>query len=641
MLARIQPASSESAQAPGSSSSGAGPSAKFPDFLMQAQNNCSAPQSQSTPQARSAPGKNIFNGPNPPKPAAKKVQEDQPLTSIPALVGVPVDPQLLALLQAASQALVSGPDQAPLAGAAFPTTLGPPTVPQFSPAAPKEAPIDSAAGKQPAVALPDAWPLAGSSVRDTSQNELVAKGLSESGTILSGTPKSGHGKGVTESFSETQPGMITTKQKSTDVPAAELTTQNRASTSSETQSAGSPDAGKKNIQADPISFPDAMALAGSVSPVSGKGSDQAELTAKLQTSNLTEDVQASGQPAQGAPVTAATPDPSASAIPANAAVVVQNTSPVSQSPNTATIQPRAQGVESVQRPTQTKASASDQTAFAGKVRASAAQILQQSTQSNTAVDLKNAIHKSSPFTDGSKSVGANSASGASTTIADANPQGKPQPEHKAAPGSPPTQPAAQDASQAAASQPARVVAPNSSTGSSDAHAIPQPNPVLAPPDNSRVTEAPAKSAPQLPDANAALAASPVQVQAARIFQSGSQVEMRMGLHTETFGAVQVHATVSDKQVDVALGSERGDLRASVASELPMLQSSLQQHDLRLDQVRTLAQVPAGQSDSFFGSGGQQHAFRRPEHPGTTAYEPVLPKEDEAMVESRTGLSIRV
>ena len=133
----------------------------------------------------------------------------------------------------------------------------------------------------------------------------------------------------------------------------------------------------------------------------------------------------------------------------------------------------------------------------------------------------------------------------------------------------------------------------------------------------------------------------MQVQSARIFQSGSQVEMRVGLQTETFGTVQVHATVSSKQVDVALGSERGDLRASVASELPTLQSSLQQHDLRLDQVRTLGQVPAGQSDSFSGSGGQQHAFRRPEHTGIAAYEPVRNEEDEASVEPQTGLNIRV
>src|SRR5579864_5427769 len=253
MLARIQPASSESAQAPGSSSSGAGPSAKFSDFMMQAQ------RGSSTSQPPASSPKN-FNGPT--KPAPKKSPESQLPTSIPALTGVPVNPSPPALPQAASQALVSGPDQAPLAGATFPTILGAPTVPQFSPAdfwtgpltdssatafansaanaavpplsaAPKEAhvPADSAAGKPPAVASTDAWPPAGSFLRDTMQNELVAQAvLSEIGTKLSKAAVADQGKAIAESASGSQPGTITTQNVSTDPTAGELTTQNRAST---------------------------------------------------------------------------------------------------------------------------------------------------------------------------------------------------------------------------------------------------------------------------------------------------------------------------------------------------------------------------------------------------------------------------
>lgn len=118
--------------------------------------------------------------------------------------------------------------------------------------------------------------------------------------------------------------------------------------------------------------------------------------------------------------------------------------------------------------------------------------------------------------------------------------------------------------------------------------------------------------------------------------------MRVGLRTETFGAVQVHASVSDKQVQLAIGSERGDLRGSVTADLPVLQSTLQQHDLRLDQVRTVSQVPSGQLDCFSGSGGQQHGFRPPEPSSTPAtYDSIHPNQDEEMTERETGLSIRV
>ena len=151
-----------------------------------------------------------------------------------------------------------------------------------------------------------------------------------------------------------------------------------------------------------------------------------------------------------------------------------------------------------------------------------------------------------------------------------------------------------------------------------------------------------KSETQPMKAIAAKNYSPVQVQAARLIQSGSQVEMRVGLRTETFGAVQVHASVSDKQVQLALGSERGDLRSSVTADLPVLQSTLQQHDLRLDQVRTVSQVPSGQLDFFSGSGGQQQGFRPPE-PGSTpaTYDSIHANQDEEMTEPEAGLSIRV
>ncbi len=128
--------------------------------------------------------------------------------------------------------------------------------------------------------------------------------------------------------------------------------------------------------------------------------------------------------------------------------------------------------------------------------------------------------------------------------------------------------------------------------------------------------------------------------AARLVQNGNDSEMRIGLRTENFGAVQVHTTVSEKQVEVALGSERGDLHGLVASDLPSLQTSLQQHDLRLQHVRTLEQSSLEQN--FFGhsSGSrQQQHFARPDSKFAEEHERGEAAENEAFP-ARRSLSIR-
>ena len=117
--------------------------------------------------------------------------------------------------------------------------------------------------------------------------------------------------------------------------------------------------------------------------------------------------------------------------------------------------------------------------------------------------------------------------------------------------------------------------------------------------------------------------------------------MRVGLRTESFGAVQVHTTVSEKQIEVALGSERGDLRALITSDLPSLQTSLQQHDLRLQHVRALEHASPEQnpSDHSSGSRGHQQHFDRPDSRPSDERQPDKDGENEVFSASR-GLSIR-
>jgi len=77
-------------------------------------------------------------------------------------------------------------------------------------------------------------------------------------------------------------------------------------------------------------------------------------------------------------------------------------------------------------------------------------------------------------------------------------------------------------------------------------------------------------------------ASPVQM--ARFVSKASESEMRIGLSTSAFGSVEVRTTVHANDVGVSIGSEKGDLRSLLSSELPGIASNLQQQDLRLHPV---------------------------------------------------------
>lgn len=64
----------------------------------------------------------------------------------------------------------------------------------------------------------------------------------------------------------------------------------------------------------------------------------------------------------------------------------------------------------------------------------------------------------------------------------------------------------------------------------------------------------------------------------------AQSEMRIGLSTTAFGNVEVRTSVHANEVGVLIGSEKGDLRSLLANELPGIANTLQQQNLRLNQV---------------------------------------------------------
>ena len=74
------------------------------------------------------------------------------------------------------------------------------------------------------------------------------------------------------------------------------------------------------------------------------------------------------------------------------------------------------------------------------------------------------------------------------------------------------------------------------------------------------------------------------VQMAAMVNQAAQSEMRIGMNTAAFGNVEVRTVVHANDVGVLIGSEKGDLRALLSNELPGIASSLQQQNLRLNQV---------------------------------------------------------
>jgi hypothetical protein len=90
--------------------------------------------------------------------------------------------------------------------------------------------------------------------------------------------------------------------------------------------------------------------------------------------------------------------------------------------------------------------------------------------------------------------------------------------------------------------------------------------------------------------------------------------MHIGLHTQAFGSVEVHTVVRDSQVGLTVGSERGDLRALLATEVSGLQTAFRQQDLRFDSIRFLETSTgttagfSGGADSQARSPSQQHSF---------------------------------
>jgi flagellar hook-length control protein FliK len=97
---------------------------------------------------------------------------------------------------------------------------------------------------------------------------------------------------------------------------------------------------------------------------------------------------------------------------------------------------------------------------------------------------------------------------------------------------------------------------------------------------------------------------------AQIVNKAAQSEMRIGLNTSAFGNVEVRTVIHANDVGVLIGSEKGDLRSLLSNELPAIAHTLQQKELRLNEVNFHQQGFAFSNQMSSGSDAQPRSFAR-------------------------------
>jgi hypothetical protein len=112
----------------------------------------------------------------------------------------------------------------------------------------------------------------------------------------------------------------------------------------------------------------------------------------------------------------------------------------------------------------------------------------------------------------------------------------------------------------------------------------------------------------LRSAEATLPAPFGPVHLTRVIEKLGQSEMHIGFETTSFGSVQVHTIIRDTQVGLSLSNEKGDLRALIATEVPSLESSFRQHELRLDSLQFLNHSTSFGAGDGYGAGQDSRYF---------------------------------
>jgi flagellar hook-length control protein FliK len=125
---------------------------------------------------------------------------------------------------------------------------------------------------------------------------------------------------------------------------------------------------------------------------------------------------------------------------------------------------------------------------------------------------------------------------------------------------------------------------------------------LQKPESPRAPTGPAGAVPAA-EALPTPVAGPVQV--AQMINRIGQSEMRIGMNTSAFGSVEVRTVVHANDVGLVIGSEKGDLRTLLSSDMPAITNTLQQQNLRLNSVNFMQGFAFSNNASGGGDSRQQ------------------------------------
>ena len=133
--------------------------------------------------------------------------------------------------------------------------------------------------------------------------------------------------------------------------------------------------------------------------------------------------------------------------------------------------------------------------------------------------------------------------------------------------------------------------------------------LCAAPDSAATAEAKdakpqAPSATPSPSPAESTAAAPALIQSARVLERMGQSEMRLGLNSGNFGAIELHTHVNQDQVGASIATSHAELRAAMMAEMPSLEHAIAQHQLKLDSFNLDSRTSAQNGGSGDAAGNQ-------------------------------------
>jgi hypothetical protein len=126
--------------------------------------------------------------------------------------------------------------------------------------------------------------------------------------------------------------------------------------------------------------------------------------------------------------------------------------------------------------------------------------------------------------------------------------------------------------------------------------------------------------------------APIAFHATRLTERMAGPEMHFTWHAQGGEGIQVSATMRGRNVQLVVNTERLEVASAVRDEVPTLDASLQQHALRLGEVKVIS--GEGTLSTQLSMSGQQHR----EHEWAHFHQPLQPERERTEVPSDVVLA---